>query len=258
MLGRGGLEAMNMQPQGLNAVPRVEVERASVRLGGVAVLDGLSLDLSQRRIGVVGRNGSGKSTLARLLCGLIAPDEGSVRIDGVDVVRDRKGALRKVGILFQNPDHQIIFPTVEEEVGFGLRQLGRSRTEARDAAHAALARFGKQDWAARSVSTLSQGQRHLVCLIAVLAMEPAVVILDEPFTGLDIPTTRALRRHLDRAAPALIQITHEPAALDGYDRVVWIDGGRVHRDGPAAAVLDEYLTEMTREEDADAGTDLAG
>ena len=232
----------------------IHLRDVACALNGRAVLSGVTLSLTERRIGLVGRNGSGKTTLARLMAGLIRPDAGTIRIDGVDVAADRRAAIRSVGILFQNPDHQIIFPTVEEELAFGLRQLGQSRDAARDGARVILARFGKAHWAPRATAELSQGQRHLVCLMAVLAMEPKVILLDEPFTGLDIPTTRQLRRHLANVAPSLVQITHDPGALAGYDRVIWLEDGTVRLDGPAAPVLAQFRAAM--EEDGNAGADL--
>ncbi len=239
------------------APARIELRGIRLRRGERQVLDDISLDIAARRIGVVGRNGSGKTTLARVLCGLAQPDAGAVRIGGVDVQSDRRGALQAVGLIFQNPDHQIIFPTVEEEVAFGLAQQGRPRAEARAAARAALAEFGREDWAPRPVATLSQGQRHLVCLISVLAMRPAVIVLDEPFTGLDLPTTRALRRALDALPQTLVQITHQPAALAGYDHLVWLEEGRVAAQGPVAEVLPAFEAAMARE-DGDAFADLPG
>ncbi|NDR59000.1 energy-coupling factor ABC transporter ATP-binding protein [Aliiruegeria sabulilitoris] len=234
----------------------VRLSNVELALAGTRILSGLDLTLSERRVGIVGRNGSGKSTLARVMTGLIAADSGEVEVMGVDVARDRKQAIRTIGILFQNPDHQIIFPTVGEELAFGLRQQGRSKKEARELARTALERFGRSEWEERSIETLSQGQKHLVCLMAVLALEPAVIVLDEPFTGLDIPTTRSLQRYLDRLAPTLVHITHDVSSLNGYERVIWIEAGRVHRDGPAGEVLDEYLAAMTREDAADAGFGL--
>ena len=226
----------------------MEITGVSCTLSGRRVFTDFSLSLSERRIGIVGRNGSGKSTLARLITGLIPPDRGTVKVNGCDVAHDRQGALRTVGILFQNPDHQIIFPTVDEELAFGLTQLGASRQEARYEAAAMLARFGHADWASRPVAELSQGHRHLVCLMAVLAMRPAVLLLDEPFSGLDIPTTRLLRCHLDEAEPAIIQITHDPSALDHYDRVVWIDQGLILADGSPDRTLRAYMSAVTGEE----------
>ncbi|NHX28388.1 ABC transporter ATP-binding protein, partial [Escherichia coli] len=158
----------------------------------------------------------------------------SVRVAGVDVARDRKAALGAVGILFQNPDHQIIFPTVAEELAFGLRQQGRSKDAADAEVRTTLDGFGKAHWYDASIQTLSQGQRQLVCLMAILAMRPSVLILDEPFAGLDIPTRMQLSRYLGRSQALLVHVTHDPHDLAGYDRLLWLDQGQLRGDGPAA------------------------
>nr|WP_235829706.1 ABC transporter ATP-binding protein [Frigidibacter oleivorans] len=241
------------ETSGMTGAARVEIRGLSLSRGGRRVLDGLDLTLTERRVAVIGRNGSGKSTLARAICGLIAGDAGEVTVDGAAVARDRKAALARVGMIFQNPDHQIVFPTVGEELAFGLRQMKRSREEAGAAARAVLARFGHADWHDRPTGTLSQGQKHLVCLMAVLAMRPAVIVLDEPFTGLDMPTARHLRRVLDGVDAMLIHVSHDLSALAGYDRALWLEAGRIAGDGPAAAVLADYARAM---EAADAEPDL--
>ncbi len=223
---------------------------------GVPVLRGLSLCASERRIGVVGRNGSGKTSLARLLSGLTAPTTGRVRIAGVDVAKDRKAALRQVGILFQNPDHQIIFPTVEEEISFGLTQLGQSATDAARTTADILEQFGRAHWARAAIHHLSQGQRQLVCLMAILAMQPRLIILDEPYAGLDIPTTLHLKRVLSGLDAHLVHITHDPAHLSRYDRVIWIDEGRIVDDGAAGPVTAAFTTRMHQLGDGDDFTHL--
>lgn len=238
--------------------PNVVLRGAALTIAEKRVLGPLDLSLDVRRVGVIGRNGSGKSSLVRLIAGLVAPSEGEVRIDGIDMSRDRDAAIRSVGVMFQNPDHQIIFPTVIEEVSFGLRQIGHTKTAAHDAAMAALDRFGKADWADRSTQALSQGQKHLLCLISVVAMGPRLLLLDEPFAGLDIPTRLQLRRYLDRAGLAVLHVTHDPADLDGYNQVIWLEEGLLKAAGPAKTVLSQYTQEMTRIGDGDDLTDLTG
>lgn len=235
----------------------VRLDDLSYRVDGVEVLSGITLQSQAGRIGIVGRNGSGKSTLARLLAGLVAPSSGQLRVCGVDVFRDRAAALRTVGILFQNPEHQIIFPTVREEIAFGLRQLGASRSEADAEAAAVLARFGRGHWLQAPVSALSQGQKHLLCIMSVLAMRPALLILDEPFAGLDIATRRQLARHLDRSGVRLLHVSHDPADLADYDDICWLEAGRLRRRGPPAEVLAEFHAEMLRLGDQDDLADLA-
>ncbi len=232
-----------------------ELIDAGYRVGQTTILAGLNLHLSESRIGILGRNGSGKTTLLRLIAGLVAPTSGCVRVGGVDP-SDRRAMLREIGILFQNPDHQIIFPTVEEELAFGLRQQGRSDAEAKVAARGVLDAEGRVHWAKAPVATLSHGQRHYLCLMAILAMAPATILLDEPFAGLDLPTTMRLTRALDAAPQRLITITHDPAMLAGYARVIWLDAGRVRADGAPGDVIPAFRVEMEHLGAADADTDL--
>ncbi|MDP3960933.1 MAG: ABC transporter ATP-binding protein [Pseudorhodobacter sp.] len=237
--------------------PGILLQDAGFAVPGRVILHGISADLTQNRIGIVGRNGSGKTTLLRLLAGLIAPTSGRVKVAGFDPARDRKAAVAALGILFQNPDHQIIFPTVEEELAFGPRQQGATDAAARAMARAELTHHGRSHWAQASVATLSQGQRHYLCLMVVLMMQPATILLDEPFTDLDLPTRARLIRTLHGLPQRLITITHDPRLLAGYDRVLWLDAGRIRQDGPAGPVLTAFVAEMARIGECDADTDLA-
>lgn len=224
-------------------------------IDGRAILSGVSVDLNARRIGVIGRNGSGKTTFARLLAGLVAPTAGTVTIDGINPAKDRRAALALVGILFQNPDHQIIFPTVIEEVAFGLRQLGQDDPDTR--ALAVLERFGKAHWRDAHVHSLSQGQKQLVCLMSILAMTPRILILDEPFAGLDIPTRMQLARYLDRYDGTLVHVSHDPRDLTGYDQVLWLDRGALQAQGVAGDVLAAFTDDMTKQGEGDDISDLS-
>lgn len=238
--------------------PGIELTSAGASLGGRKVLDGLTLRLTEARIGVLGRNGSGKTTFLRLIAGLIAPDAGTVRVDGIDPFTDRKAALAALGILFQNPDHQILFPTVEEELAFGLRQQGRTAVEAGEMVADLLRAEGRAHWAKAPVTNLSQGQRHYLCLLSVLLMQPRTILLDEPLAGLDLPTQARLARRFAALPQRLVTITHDPAVLAEADRVLWLEAGRVLADGPPAEVLPAFTAEMARIGARDADADLAG
>lgn len=238
-------------------LPLVSIEGVHLALGGITILRDVTLQSDARRIGIVGRNGSGKTTLARIIAGLVAPDRGKARLAGINVAKDRKAALGLVGILFQNPDHQIIFPTVEEEIAFGLRQMGKSKLEAARGVAAILARFNKGHWAGASIHQLSQGQRQLVCLMAVLAMQPRVIILDEPFSGLDIPTARHLQRLLDGLEAMLIHITHDPLVLEHYGHILWLEQGKVIQQGPPDTVLRAFSDRMRQLGDDDDLSELS-
>lgn len=236
--------------------PGIHLDRASVVLEGKTVLAPLTLALHEPRIGVIGRNGSGKSTLLRLIAGLAPPATGGVTVDGLNPAKDRKALLARLGILFQNPDHQILFPTVEEELAFGLRQIGHP--DPPGAVAALLAEEGRSHWARAATHSLSQGQRRYLCLLAVLLMRPATILLDEPFAGLDIPTRLRLQRRLAALPQRLITITHSPADLAGADRILWLDAGRLCKDGPAAETLAAFHARMAELAETDADTDLPG
>ena len=210
------------------------------------VIDQITLNISEQRIGIVGVNGSGKSTLARLISGLIAPISGSIRINDIDIYKDRKAALKTVGIIFQNPDHQIIFPTCIEEISFGLMQQGMTRIEAEERSNEILLQFDRLKWSDQLAHNLSQGQRHFLCLIAVLAMKPDVIILDEPYAGLDLPTSLQLRHELNKLSQQIVMITHNKDILVDFDRILWIDNGKIIKDGSYENVMPDFEEEMQR------------
>ena len=225
-------------------VSQIDIKDLDYAIDSKQILSGINLALSEQRVGVVGRNGSGKSTFARLLAGLIAPTSGTIRVNDLDLAKNRRAALTEVGILFQNPEHQIIFPTVDEEIAFGLEQQGLSKSDAKQAMLDVLGQFGLSHWEKAYIDTLSHGQKHLVALMSVIAMKPALLVLDEPFAGLDIPTKAQLNRYLDLYQGSLFHITHDPSDLNAYDTLLWIDQGRVRLSGSRAEVLPTYLDAM--------------
>ena len=222
----------------------IEIYSASVFYGKERILENLSLSIREQRVGFIGRNGSGKTTLLRILAGLQELNNGKVLIDGTEVAKKRKEAIKKVGIIFQNPDHQIIFPTVGEELRFGLTQLGLTKNEADLKVIACLKQYDKVDWFERSISTLSQGQKHLVCLLSVLLMKPRVLLLDEPFTGIDIPTQLKLEHYLSSLKQTIIHVSHVPETFENYQRLIWMDEGIIQADGTPKTIIKKYRTAM--------------
>lgn len=223
----------------------ISIRDLGYEVEGRSILTSVGFSTKARRIGVVGRNGSGKSTLAKLLSGLEAPTRGQIRVGGIDPFADRAKAIETVGVLFQNPDHQIIFPTVIEELIFGLIQIGQPKAAAIEEARELLRDFGKAHWEEAATHTLSQGQKHLLCLMAVVLMRPKLIILDEPFAGLDLPTKLQLGRYLSKFQGQLLHISHDPSDIRDYDEVLWIDGGTLRHKGPAGETLALYLAAMT-------------
>lgn len=233
------------------ALDGIELSGVTVRRGGHVALDAVTLTLTERRVALVGRNGSGKSTLARLVKGLLKPDAGRIRVFGRDPARRDRETIAATGFLFQNSDHQILCPTVVEEIAFGPVECGgRPRKDAEAEARDMLAAHGVAQWAERPVSALSEGQRRLVCLLAVLIMQPRLLVLDEPFNGLDIPTRLRLARFIDGQPQQVLLASHEPDTLTAFDRVVWLEDGRIEADGAPSRVLPAFTDAMHAAADA--------
>ncbi|QYF72096.1 energy-coupling factor ABC transporter ATP-binding protein [Cryobacterium sp. PAMC25264] len=206
------------------------------------VLRGIDLHLTERRIGIVGANGSGKSTLARMINGLVIPERGTVTVNGLDVKRQAKLVRREVGFIFTNPDNQIVMPTVQEDVAFTLRRRGLGATEIADRTAEALDRFGLTALADRPAHRLSGGQKQLLALAAVLVAGPSIVVADEPTTLLDARNTRLITGLLVSLTQQVIVVTHDLKVLDGFDRVIVIDDGRVVADDIPPVALAAYLS----------------
>ncbi|MEI7571128.1 MAG: ABC transporter ATP-binding protein [Alcaligenaceae bacterium] len=204
------------------------------------VLTDLSLTLSERRIGVIGPNGSGKSSFARLINGLLLPKTGQVCVDGLDTAQDVTAVRRKVGFVFQNPDNQIVFPVVHEDIEFGLKQRESDAKRRAMRAQAALERLGVGHLSERSVHTLSGGERQLVALAAVLATEPEILVFDEPTTQLDLRLRNRFEQHLAGLPQPALVVSHDLALMRQMNRVLVIDQGRLAFDGAPAAALDWY------------------
>ena len=227
-----------------SSTPQVRLDQVTLQRGTTTVFDGLSLSLDERRIGLIGDNGAGKSSLFRLICGLDTADAGAVSVCGHDVRKDRAKLPALVGLMFQNPDDQIIFPTVVEELAFSLSPSGVSRKAARAQARSFLAARGLDAWSDRAVEGLSQGQRQHVCLLALLIAAPRVLLLDEPFASLDLPGQALLAADIDASAQQVVVSTHVLAHVRHFERVVWLDRGCVKGDGPGAEVCAAYEADV--------------
>ncbi|MGQ4273212.1 energy-coupling factor ABC transporter ATP-binding protein [Terrihabitans sp. B22-R8] len=228
----------------LSGKPYLAFADVTLARGDRLVLDGLALGLSEPRIGLIGNNGSGKSTLLRLAAGLLLPDSGEVRVWDKETREHRRDLPREIGFLFQNPDHQILFPTVGEEVAFGLTEAGMRTKDADERARALLAQHGCAGWEDRATHALSDGQKQLVCLLAVLASEPSILLLDEPFSSLDLPTRLDISARLEALPQKIVMASHDLHLLAEFDRVIWLQDGRVRGDGPARDVLAAYEADV--------------
>ena len=218
-------------------MPVIEARGVGHAYGDRTVLRDLDVMLTEQRIGVVGANGSGKSTFARMVNGLVLPTRGRVSVDGLDTRSRGREVRRRVGFCFTDPDAQIVMPTVAEDVAFGLRKRGLTKAEVAERVAAALSTYGLAGHADHPAHLLSGGQKQLLALASVLVTEPDVLVMDEPTTLLDLRNATMISRVVAELPQQVLLVTHHLDLLDGFDRVLVFDGGRVVcDDSPASAV----------------------
>ena len=220
----------------------VRLDHVTLRYGDSLALDDVTLEVCRgERVCVLGANGSGKSTLASVICGLLAPDEGDVELaghavctGGVPDLAAYRDARRQLGLVFQNPDDQIVTSVVADDVAFGPENLGVPRAQIAARVARELRRVAMEKYAHADPSRLSGGQRQRVCIAGALAMEPAVLVLDEPSSLLDVRGRAAIMRVMGRLAAAgatLVHVTHFMDEALAADRVVVMQRGRVALEG---------------------------
>ena len=202
------------------------------------VLDGVSLTIQPGEfVAVLGHNGSGKSTLARHFNAILLPTAGKVYVDGMDTCDEDRllDIRRRVGMVFQNPDNQIVASVVEEDVAFGPENLGVPSEEIRERVDEALAAVGMTEYAHHAPHLLSGGQKQRVAIAGVLAMRPECIVLDEPTAMLDpvgrrevLDTVRRLNRERDIT---VVLITHHMDEAARADRLIVMHDGHIMADG---------------------------
>ncbi|HLJ46090.1 MAG TPA: ABC transporter ATP-binding protein [Bryobacteraceae bacterium] len=214
---------------------------------GTKALDGVNFHLFPgETVAVLGANGSGKTTFVLHLNGLLA-GKGEVRVCGMHLAKDNLAEVRsKVGMVFQDSDEQLFMPSVLEDVAFGPMNLGMNRMEALIKATGVLREVGMEHALDKAPYHLSAGEKKRVALAGVLAMNPEILVLDEPTTYLDPPAQRNLVALLQRLPQAKLIVTHDvnfAAAL--ATRAVFFEKGRLVADGPVAEVIQRYDWNLT-------------
>lgn len=191
------------------------------------------------RVALLGANGAGKSTLLLTLAGAILPGSGSVTLDGTKLDKESRTSFhQKAGMVFQNPEDQLFLPTVEEDVSFGLRNLGLSEQMVQQRREQVLAQLGIAALSERLTHRLSGGEKRMAALAGVLAMQPSLLLLDEPFTFLDPRGRGRLLQCLEGLSQGMLLATHDlQLALSLCSRAIVLDGGRVAADGPTQELL---------------------
>lgn len=220
----------------------IEFKNIFVEREGRSILSDLSLSLSERRIGIMGPNGSGKSTFIRLINGLLLPKRGQICVDGLDTRLEVEKIRIKVGFVFQNPDNQIVFPIVSEDIEFGLKRRIPEPTIRHQRMLEALNQLGVIHLQDRSIHTLSGGERQLVALAGVLATQPEILVFDEPTTQLDLRLRNRFEQHLSALPQPALIVSHDLELMRTMDRVLVIVEGRLAFDGLPADATAWYRT----------------
>ena len=225
--------------------PIIKIEHLSFAYGEEApVVRNVSLEIARGSfVAVLGHNGSGKSTLAKCMNGILQPTEGKVYVNGVDTADETRtlDVRRTVGLVFQNPDNQIVASVVEDDVAFAPENLGVPSAEIRRRVDTALKSVGMYDFRLHAPHLLSGGQKQRVAIAGVLAMEPECLVLDEPTAMLDPVGRREVLAAVDELhrekGMTVILITHHMSECVGADRLIVMSDGRVTADGEPKEVF---------------------
>ena len=240
-LNDAALNNGSLEDRAMNTDHSIQFEDVSVEFAGRTALRNISIELNQRRIAVIGSNGSGKSTFARLLNGLVLPTSGSVRVLGLDPVREAKELRGRVGFMFSNPDVQIVMPTVAEDVAFSLRGRKLTRNEIAERVGATLQKHGLAAHADAPAHGLSGGQKQLLALSAILITEPELLVVDEPTALLDAANTRRVADHLlEDPVQQLVLVTHDMRLAARCDVAVRFEDGGIVECGEPRQVIERY------------------
>ena len=227
-----------------------KIDENGAQVPGKTALDGVSFDIEKGSfVAVVGMNGSGKSTLAKCLNGLLIPTSGSVKVDGFDTADDSAiwDVRRRVGMVFQNPDNQLVSSIVEDDVAFGPENLGLDPAEIRRRVDYALKRVGIYEKRNRGVHMLSGGQKQRIAIAGAIAMRPDCIVFDEPTAMLD-PKGRenvmSIIRDLNADGITCILITHFMNEAEQADRIIVLKKGKlICNRSPEALFSDREMIE---------------
>ena len=229
----------------------IEFQNVSFSYGDVPVVENLSFTIQKgETVGLIGANGAGKSTIMKLMLGLLS-GSGEIQVDGLPVCRDNLAEIRKkIGFVLQNSDNQMFMPTVYEDMIFGPRNYGLSKEETEKRVDTVLTQLGLQDLKHRHNHKISGGEKRMAAIATTLAMEPEMILMDEPSTALDPVNRRTVINTINRLPQTKLIASHDlDMILDTCQRVILLSHGTIVADGDAETILrDKALLEANRME----------
>lgn len=222
----------------------IEIKNVHYNIDNRYILENINLTLGEKKIGIIGANGSGKSTFAKLLNGIELPTTGAVTVDGLNTHKFGKEIRRKVGFVFQNPDNQIVFPIVEEDLAFGLKNIGCNKADIETKINTVLSLYDIANLRKSSTHLLSGGQKQLLAIAGVVIMEPEYIIFDEPTTLLDLKNKKKIFQVIKNLHQTTIVISHDLDFLSNFDRVIVFEQGRIVADDHPSIAIATYKNMM--------------
>ena len=229
----------------------IEFRNVSFSYGDVPVVENLSFTIQKgETVGLIGANGAGKSTIMKLMLGLLS-GSGEIKVDGLPVCRDNLAEIRKkIGFVLQDSDNQMFMPTVYEDMIFGPRNYGLSKEETEKRVDTVLTQLGLQDLKHRHNHKISGGEKRMAAIATILAMEPEMILMDEPSTALDPVNRRTVINTINRLPQTKLIASHDlDMILDTCQRVILLSHGTIVADGDAETILrDKALLEANRME----------
>ena len=229
----------------------IEFRNVTFSYGEAPVVENLSFSIQKgETVGLIGANGAGKSTIMKLMLGLIT-GSGEIKVDGLPMNKENLGEIRKkIGFVLQDSDNQMFMPTVYEDMIFGPRNYGLSKEETDRRVDAVLAQLGLQSLKHRYNHKISGGEKRMAAIATILAMEPEMILMDEPSTALDPVNRRTVINTINRLPQTKLIASHDlDMILDTCQRVILLSHGAIAADGDAETILrDKELLEANRME----------
>ncbi len=209
----------------------IQFQNVSVSFQSQTILNQLSFELSHHRVAIFGLNGSGKTTLLKTLNGLIAPSLGQILVNQHCTIQNTKQVREQVGLIFQNPEHQIIFPTVEEELGFGLKNQKYDSGVIEQKTTGILEHFKWEAFRKKNCYELSGGEKKLLTLLSILVMNPTVLVFDEPMCFLDLKRQCEWKNIMQKLEQMMIVTTHRLEDVADFEHALVLHEGQLIFEG---------------------------
>jgi biotin transport system ATP-binding protein len=206
----------------------VTLEKVYFKKDGTLILKDINLCIKNKNTGVIGNNGSGKSSLLRLIKNIEPPSSGQLF------------TKLNPALIFQNPDHQILCPTVKDELCFGQVEMGNSKDLIDKKLNHLLTKYQVKYLLHKTTHELSEGEKQLICILSALMDEPDIILLDEPFSSLDLKNQKKFMQIIYELTEPIIMASHQLELLEGFDEIIWLESGQVKYVGPAKKTLNLY------------------